>query len=90
MLSTMMTRIGRWLRQAMIGAVGVPVFSAGVRPAMRERLARRLNRPEQWDFRMYAGDGFGWFKSRQTGEWRLHKITVRNGSSHVKKLYELE
>lgn len=60
------------------------------RPAMRQRLGRRFKRPEQWDFREYAGDGFGWFQSRQTGNWRLHKITVRNGSDHVKKLYELE
>jgi len=63
---------------------------SALRPAVQQRLQRRFNRPEKWDFRSYAGDGFGWFQSRRTGELSLHKITVRNASSHVKKLYELE
>jgi hypothetical protein len=71
-------------------AGSVPVVGAGLRPAVRSRLQRRFNKPDKWDFREYAGDGFGWFQSRQTGELSLHKITVRNASSHVKKLSELE
>lgn len=90
MLNSIKTRASRWLQQAIIGAVGEPVFAQGVRPAVRQRLMRRFKRAEKWDFREYAGDGFGWFQSRRTGEWRLHKITVRNGSDHVKRLYELE
>lgn len=90
MFKSMISRASQWLKLAMAGVVGEPSFVASVRPAVRQRLARRFNRPEKWDFREYAGDGFGWFKSRQTGELRLHKITVRNGSDHVKRLYELE
>jgi len=77
-----------WIRRWIDRAIGVPADR--FRPALARRLARKCKQPDQWDFREYAGDGFGWFKSRQTGEYRLHKITVRNGSDHVKKLYELE
>lgn len=90
MFNSIKTRAIRWLQRAIIGAVGEPVIAPGVRPAVRQRLKRRFKRAEKWDFREYAGDGFGWFQSRRTGEWRLHKITVRNGSDHVKRLYELE
>jgi hypothetical protein len=82
-------RAARWIAQALMSVVHAPVLSQ-LRPAVRSRLDRRFRRPEKWDFREYAGDGFGWFQSRRTGEWRLSKIAVRNASSHVKKLYELE
>lgn len=62
----------------------------GVRPAMRARLARKFKRPDRWDFREYAGDGFGWFQSRQTGVWRMHKIAVSRASAHVTILYQLD
>ncbi len=85
----MLDSIAKWIRQVISRAVGDPALTM-LRPAVQQRLARRFKRPEPWDFREYAGDGFGWFQSRRTGEWRLHKIKVRNGSSHVKKLYDLE
>ena len=90
MFKKIMTRAIRRLQQAMIGAMGETSFVTSVRPAVRQRLTRRFRRAEKWDFRQYAGDGFGWFQSRRTGEWKLHKITVRNGSDHVKKLSEVE
>lgn len=82
-------RAARWIALALMSVVHAPVLNQ-LRPAVRSRLDRRFRRPEKWDFREYAGDGFGWFQSRRTGEWKLHKITVRNASSHVKKLYNLE
>lgn len=90
MLKKIIASAGLWLNKAIASAIGEPVLLSQYRPAMKQRLTRRFRRAEKWDFREYAGDGFGWFQSRRSGEWRLCKITVRNGSDHVKRLYELE
>lgn len=36
-------------------------FQMKWRPAVRQRKHRGHKKPDQWDFREYAGGGFGWF-----------------------------
>lgn len=55
----------------------------------KRRKHMTFKNPDHWDFRGYAGDGMGFFKSRQTGCVEVKKIHVRNPSFHVQQLYGL-
>lgn len=66
-----------------------PVAAVSKSKNSKSRKHMTFKKPDRWDFRGYAGNGHGFFKSRQTGCVEVKKIHVRNPSRHVQELYEL-